>query len=70
MNLKIEDDVARTAGALEKLDPEKCDLANLLQDFGSEKVIGFLHAFLLLRPVIKSALLTREKKILINSGLL
>ena len=35
----------------------------MLKEFGSERLIGMLHAFVLLKPVIRSALRTKEEQI-------
>ena len=51
-----------------KLDPSKTSLADLLTKFGGEKVIGIMHAFLLLKPLIKEAIHSKEKQILIKSN--
>ena len=36
----------------------------MLKEFGSEKLIGILHAFVLLRPVIDKAIRQREAQLL------
>ena len=41
----------------------------MLREFGSERMIGMLHAFLLLKPVISNALKEKELKLVMNSKL-
>ena len=41
----------------------------MLKEFGSERMIGMLHAFLLLKPVIKDALKNKEVNLVMNSKL-
>jgi hypothetical protein len=36
----------------------------MLKEFGSERLIGMLHAYVLLRPVIEAGIRTREHAVL------
>ena len=42
----------------------------MLRDFGSERLIGMLHAFLLLKPVISRSLRKKEKALIVDSKLI
>ena len=48
---------------VEKIESNTCSEA-LIKEHGSEKVIGMIHAFLLLKPLIQEALENEEKKII------
>ena len=41
----------------------------MLREFGSERLIGMLHAFLLLKPVISNALKNKEVNLVMNAKL-
>ena len=41
----------------------------MLKEFGSERLIGMLHAFVLLRPVLSKALREKEEQVLRVSDL-
>ena len=39
------------------------DLGTMLKEFGSERLIGMLHAFILLKPALSKVLRDREEQV-------
>ena len=48
---------------------EEVDLNQMLKEFGSERLIGMLHAFVLLKPILSKALREKEEAIVKESDL-
>ena len=49
---------------------DNMQLGDMLKEFGSEKLIGMLHAFVLLKPVIDKAIRQKEQSVLDATDLL
>ena len=50
-------------------DSEPVDLGQMLKEFGSERLIGMLHAFVLLKPLLSKALRDKEEAIVKEADL-
>ena len=48
---------------------QQVDLGTMLKEFGGERLIGMLHAFVLLKPVVSKALRDKEEQIVKEADL-
>jgi len=49
---------------MEQIDFKKDNLGTLLEKFQADRVIGMLHSFLILKPIVREAIEAEEKNVI------